>query len=116
MSLDVDLMVVQPVSVYSRNITHNLGKMAYAVKLDLDEVDLTLYDILWRPDEHGFKYAKDIADLLDIGWNILLSEPDYFETYNPPNGWGSYEGLCDFVYEYRNACWDNPESELRISR
>lgn len=119
MSLDVDLMVVQPVSVYSRNITHNLGKMADAVKFGVEwsgDEDLTLYHVLWRPDEHGFKYAKDIADLLDIGWNILLSEPEYFKTYNPPNGWGSYEGLCDFVYNYRNACWDNPEAELRISR
>jgi len=24
--------------------------------------------------------------------------------------------LCDFVYRYRNACWDNPEAELRVSR
>ena len=28
MSLDVDLMVVQPTSVYSGNITHNLVAMA----------------------------------------------------------------------------------------
>ena len=31
MSLDVDLMVTRPTSVYSGNITHNLGKMAAAV-------------------------------------------------------------------------------------
>ena len=23
--------------------------------------------------------------------------------------------LCNFVYKYRNACWDNPDAELRIS-
>lgn len=33
MSLDVDLMVTQPVSVFDANITHNLGKMASEVKL-----------------------------------------------------------------------------------
>jgi len=33
MSLDVDLMVTQPVSVYSGNITHNLNSMAAAVVL-----------------------------------------------------------------------------------
>ena len=113
MSLDVDLMVTQPCSVYEANITHNLGKMASEVKLD---GDLTLYDILWRPDEHGFKYAKDIVEHLDVGWNILLSKPEYFKKWNPKNGWGSYEGLERFVYKYRNACWDNPEAELRISR
>lgn len=118
MSLDVDLMVTMPTSVYSANITHNLGKMANAVEfgLDAEEEGLTLYHVLWRPDEHGFKYAKDISDLLDIGWCILLADPEKFKAYNPENGWGSYEGLCDFVYRYRNACWDNPEAELSICR
>ena len=113
MSLDVDLMVTQPVSVYSGNITHNLNSMAAAIVLSNG---LTLYQILWRPDEHGLKFARDISDLLDEGWNILLSDPDKYKKYDPPNGWGSYEGLCDFVYRYRNACWDNPDAELRVSR
>ena len=119
MSLDVDLMITMPTSVYSGNITHNLGKMASEVKYGLEwagVADLSLYDVLWRPDEHGFKYAKEISDLLDIGWNILLSDPEKYKRYNPENGWGSYEGLCDFVYRYRNACWDNPEAELSVSR
>lgn len=119
MSLDVDLMVTQPVSVFTRNITHNLNTMAMQVKYGLEwagVADLTLYDVLWRPDEQGFKYAKDIADLLDLGWNILLSDPDHFKKFNPENGWGSYEGLCDFVYHYRNACWDNPDAELSVCR
>ncbi len=113
MSLDVYLMVTQPVSVYDANITHNLGKMASAVKLSNG---MTLYDILWRPDEHGFYYAKEISELLDEGFNILLSSPEEYKRYNPENGWGSYEGLVNFVYNYRNACWDNPDAELRVSR
>ena len=113
MSLDVDLMITMPTSVYSGNITHNLGKMAGEVKLSNDK---TLYDILWRPEEHGFYFAREISELLDEGWNILLSDPEKYKRYNPENGWGSYEGLCDFVYRYRNACWDNPEAELSVSR
>lgn len=113
MSLDVDLIVMQPTSVFSRNITHNLNTMAMVVELSNGK---TLYDVMWRPDEHGFKYAQDIAELLDEGWNILLSDPTKFKMFNPSNGWGSYEGLCDFVYNYRNACWENPEAELSVSR
>ena len=115
MSLDVDLMIIQPCSVFTQNITHNLGKMASAVVVD-SEKSLTLYNILWRPDESGFVKASEISDYLDLGWNILLSDPEKYMKYNPENGWGSYDGLCDFVYKYRNACWDNPEAELRISR
>ena len=114
MSLDVDLMVTQPTSVYSGNITHNLGAMAGAVVLSNG---MTLYHVLWRPDEQqGLKFARDIADLLDEGWNILLSDPEKYKQFNPENGWGSYEGLEKFVYNYRNACWNNPDAELRISR
>lgn len=113
MSLDVDLMVTQPVSVFYSNITHNLGLMASEVKLSNG---MTLYDVLWRPDEHEFKYAGDISEWLCEGWNILLSDPERFRKFNPPNGWGSYDGLCNFVYKYRNACWDNPQAELRVSR
>ena len=114
MSLDVDLMITQPTSVYSGNITHNLGAMAGAVVLSNG---MTLYDVLWRPDEQqGLKFARDIVDLLDEGWNILLSDPEKHEQFNPENGWGSYEGLEKFVYNYRNACWDNPDAELRVSR
>jgi hypothetical protein len=114
MSLDVDLMVTQPCSVYSANITHNLGAMAREVVLSNG---MTLYHVLWRPDEMvGLHKAEDIAELLDEGWNILLSDPVKFIQFTPSNGWGSYEGLCDFVYRYRNACWDNPTAELSISR
>ena len=114
MSLDVDLMVTQPVSVYEGNITHNLGAMAGAVVLSNG---MTLYDVLWRPDEQlGLKFARDIADLLDEGYNILLSDPEKYKQFNPENGWGSYDILEKFVYNYRNACWDNPDAELRVSR
>ena len=114
MSLDVDLMVIQPTSIFSMNITHNLGKMAGAVELSNG---MSLYDVLWRPDEQeGLSFARDISELLDEGWNILLSDPEKYKRYNPENGWGSYDGLCNFVYNYRNACWDNPDAELRVSR
>jgi len=117
MSLDVDLMVVQPTSVFTQNITHNLGQMANAVKIGADYGStLTLYDVLWRPDEHGFTLARDIADWLDIGFNLLLAAPEEYKKYNPSNGWGNYEGLVEFVYKYRNACWDNPDAELSVSR
>ena len=114
MSLDVDLMVTQPVSVYEANITHNLGKMAEAVELSNG---MTLYQVLWRPDEQeGLKFARDISELLDEGNNILLSDPEKFKKFNPENGWGSYDGLVSFVCRYRNACWETPDAELRVSR
>jgi hypothetical protein len=113
MSLDVDLMIMQPVSVFGNNITHNLTTMASHVKLT---DDLTLYDVMWCPEEKGFYFARDISEWLDQAFNILLSEPNFYKTFNPENGWGSYDDLVQFVYKYRNACWDYPDAELRVSR
>lgn len=113
MSLDVDLMVTKPVSVYSNNITHNLGKMAKEVLVD---VNLTLYDVLWRPEEHNLKFARDIVNYLDRGYRFLTAEPTRYRAFNPENGWGSYDGLCQFVIQYRNACMENPDAELSVSR
>jgi hypothetical protein len=113
MSLDVTLTKLMPTNVYGSNITHNLGKMALEVRL---ECGLTLYDVLWRPEEHNLLHAKDIAELLDEGVNTLLADPVKFKQFEPENGGGNYEGLCNFVYDYRNACWESPEAEIRVSR
>jgi hypothetical protein len=113
MSLDVDLMVTKPCSVYEGNITHNLGKMAGQVLLTNG---MSLYDVLWRPDEHGLTHAGQIVDSLHEGIVKLTKDPDYFKKYNPENGWGSYEGLVNFTRDYYNACMENMEAELRISR
>lgn len=113
MSLDIDLLVTKPTSVWQYNITHNLGKMAAEVKLSNG---MTLYEVLWRPEEKGLYFARDISEMLDEGLNILLAEPERFKQFDPANGWGSYEGLEKFVYKYRNACWDNPDAEISVSR
>jgi hypothetical protein len=113
MSLDVSLIANQPVSVFDANITHNLTEMASEVKLSNG---MTLYQVLWRPDESNLKYARDIADLLEEGWNILMADPEHFKKFNPENGWGSYGGLKKFVYKYLEACRFNPDAELEISR
>ena len=113
MSLDVTLMVTKPCEVYSSNITHNLGKMASVVILGNGK---PLYDVLWRPDEHGYTKAVDITSLLHEGLAELISFPEKYAEYNPENNWGSYDGLVRFVSEYHVACSDNPDAELEISR
>ena len=113
MSLDVSLMVLNPMPIHAENITHNLSKMASQVHITSE---LTLRDVLWEPKEHGFVYAKDIAEHLDVAFNILLSEPNFYKQFNPENGWGNYDNLVTFVYNYRNKCWDFPDSLIEVSR
>src|SRR5215468_11018329 len=91
--------------VYSASITHNLGKMADAAGI---------YDHLWQPDEIGIKKAKKLIEPLEAGLRRLRADHDWFETYNPPNGWGTYDDLIRFVAEYVEACKLYPEANVSV--
>lgn len=107
MSLDVYLNVVKPCAIYSSNITHNLGKMAK---------EAGIYQHLWRPEELGITKASELIEPLRTGLVLLGSDPERFRLFNPPNAWGSYEGLVAFVASYLTACEENPEADVEVSR
>lgn len=92
---------------YDSNITHNLGEMANKAGV---------YYALWRPEERGWKKAKDIIPVLEKGLKKLVSNPEKFKSFNPDNGWGDYQGLVSFVENYLEACKSHPNSEIKVSR
>ena len=93
--------------VYSRNITHNLNKMAG---------EAGIYECLWRPEEIGITNAKQLIEPLRKGLALLKSDPARFSQSNPENGWGSYSGLVDFVEDYLAACEAHPGAAVSVSR
>jgi hypothetical protein len=94
-------------SIGSFNITHNLGKMAEAAGL---------YESVWRPDEYGIEFACQMIGTLESGLEKLEADPDKYKAYNPPNGWGSYEGLCKVLREYLEVCRKHPNAEIKVCR
>lgn len=120
MSLDVYLMRKKWVSydelkshkleheeVYWANITHNLSGMAK---------NAGIYQALWRPEEIGAEKAGDIIEILEKGLNDLVSKPEHFKQFNSPNGWGTYDNFVRFVENYLNACKENKNAMIFISR
>lgn len=107
MSLDVSLYETRIVSVFDYNITHNLNNMAEKAGI---------YKHLWRPEELEITQAYSLIEPLKKGLDLLKSEPERFKAFNPENGWGTYEGLVNFVEKYLQACIENPESEINVSR
>ena len=108
MSLDVYLTCEHcGSSVYDRNITHNLNKMA-------DEAGI--YEAVWRPEEIGATKARDIIERLRGGLASLKGDPARFVPFNAPNGWGLYEHLLNFVEEYLASCEENPDATISVSR
>lgn len=97
--------------VYKANITHNLNKMAEEV---------ALYEVLWHPDGlfpegHAIK-AHEILPIMVKGFTDLLLQRERlipFEAEN--NGWGTYDGLVTFVYNYIRACQEYPDATVVAS-
>jgi len=102
----------QQEEVYWANITHNLRTMADNVNVQHQ----TLYDYLWRPEELNVTIASELINPLTIGLAKLKDNPDFYKTFDSPNGWGLYEHFVPFVQEYLNACILNPEATVHASR
>ena len=107
MSLDIYLEAVRPTEVYWANITHNLGTMAG---------EAGIYKHLWRPEEIGITKAHQLIVPLTEGLARLRADSAKYRAFNPPNGWGSYEGLVEFVEAYLNACGREPDADVRVCR
>ena len=105
MSLDFMLMQDDK-GVFSRNITHNLGKMANLAGI---------YEVLWHPEALGITKAKQCQDRLLLGLTYLVCNRSGCEAFNSPNGWGMYEHFVPFVTAVLTACCDYPDADVVVS-
>ena len=82
------------------NITHNMNKMASEVPIE--GTKLTLYDLLWRPDEHGFATAgsSSYREYMLKGYLYLRTYKEELLPLNPDNGWGNYDQLLAFTLDF----------------
>ena len=107
MSLDVYLTATVPTTVFDANITHNLNTMAEAAGI---------YMHLWRPDELGITKAGELIAPLEKGLRKMKRSPGKYKQFDPPNGWGSYDGFILWLEKYIAACKEYPEATIRVSR
>lgn len=104
---DFELRVYENNELYTDNITHNLNSMAEAAGI---------YKHLWRPDELGITKASELIYPLSKGLGRLMSAPSVYQEFNPESGWGDYDGLCRFVFNYIKACQQYPDAKVKVSR
>lgn len=105
---DVQEYVTTTSELWHGNITHNLNKMAMAVNLD-GRVKEYFYKMIWHPEDLETDPRENYRTmLLDLGEGlaILKEKPDEFKKHNPENGWGTYDGLVNFVDGYVEALDD----------
>ena len=107
MSLDVKLIAVRRTMVFDANITHNLNEMAEQAGI---------YEYLWHPEKIGIKTAGELVVPLIKGLKIMMVNPTHFKKYDSPNGWGTYEDFVPWIKRYLDACKENPDAEIEVSR
>jgi hypothetical protein len=105
--------------ICNNNITHNLSYMAKAVSEDF-------YKALWRPyelfdlDEDKWKetpvLASSIVQTVKDGYQELKKSPEKYRPHTPSNGYGTYEGLVNFVWAYFHRLENNPNGIVITSR
>lgn len=94
-------------TVYTANITHNLGLMAN---------EAWIYEVIWRPEDLEISVASQLIEPLRRGLDELKANPDKYKLSNPSNGWGNYDDLVDFVEKYIVACEENPAASVSVWR
>ena len=102
---------------YSGNTTHNLITMAG---------EANLYEAIWRPyrlfnvsedEEYDIEiHAEDISSQLKLGLDKLRAKPEFYKTFDSPNGWGLYIHFVEFVQRYYDACINYPKAIVDVSR
>ena len=98
---------------WSANITHNMGRMADVVPVG---DGLSLYDVVWRPDEHDISTTDELVERLRSGIDYMITNRKELLKYNPKNGWGDYDSFVSWSLNYLYACIDNPGCEIYVSR
>lgn len=108
---DVKETTYEDNTYFHMNMTHNLNEMADKCISDnrcsMSKAGgiVTLYDLLWRPDENlditvpNMEYLESLMSC----YKNLLNNPKIFKKYNPDNGWGSYEQLLNNTKKYIGA-------------
>jgi len=78
--------------------------------------DITLYEIMWRPEEVGIYDGGTLLPHLQRALDYMLPREGELKEYNPDNGWGTYEGLLKAVRDMGQHCAMFPHASLRSCR
>ena len=82
------------------NTTHNVAPMIYRA-LEAAGIPLAKEETWWQ--RFSGMTAGEGREYLSAVIVQLEADPERFQAMNPPNGWGSYDGLLEVLREMRDA-------------
>ena len=72
-----------------------------------------IYECLWRPNEHGYETAGDVAPVLSKGIADMEQDPERFKALDAENGWGTYEQWMPILQEMVKVIKRHPKAKIR---
>jgi hypothetical protein len=81
------------------NITYNLGKMLRAAGFPSWDA------LIGAPAAETGGMLRKVAE-------TLRADPERFREFNPPNGWGDYEGAIGWCERFAAACARYPRATI----
>lgn len=107
-NVSLSKVVTEKRSVFSWDgMTHNMTEMAKWAGV---------LEACWMPEEIEGVTAAKLIPFLEAGLHKLKTQPEEAKKFNPPNGWGDYEGFVEFVEKYLAACREHPDATIKVSR
>lgn len=95
MSYDISLRTPkQGKEKYWVNYTYNIHQMLHH---SFQQVGI------WNWEDLQDKPLNLVIPCFQGAYNHLLYHPDLYKQWNPPNGWGSYDGWCRVMGEIIQA-------------
>jgi len=103
--MTADLGGKHPIDLdYDRGYTFNVAKMFYDA-FDLDDGIRGL---------HG-KTGEECIPLLKNAIKNFISKRELYESWNPPNRWGNYDGALELLNDLLGWCIESPKAEMYVS-
>lgn len=101
MSWDIGVKAKREVEIFECNITYNLSDMYY------------------KCIDGGLKALDGVScnnaiPILNKAINDLIDNKEEYEKLNPPNGWGSYDGLLSKLIDLRDCCEKNKDGVIEV--
>jgi hypothetical protein len=95
----------------SRNYTSNVGQMwAEAIGEKEDGEFMALSRVI-----KAHPVAEELRPFIERGVSMMSEAPEYFRQYNPPNGWGDYEGALEYLRWIAANCVKFPHAFVEVS-
>jgi hypothetical protein len=78
-------------------------------------VEAGIYHALWRPNEHGYTYARDISPIIQNGILKMQKNPENFRRFDAKNGWGTYDQFMPWLIKLYSKLLQYPDAKIRVS-